>query len=168
MSNLELLGPEPIFDKTVKNADLFLKRNFQHYLNLSGMHRNQLSSPQLSLAPGSTNALNGVEKSVIDEVQDDIDIAEPARRAVSAIYRSMDNCTDTMQKPYRTIILGFYVEDKTIMDLTVRTSLAESTVKRKKSEALYEFSERLVYWKDKFNCDFLPELRVWKSCSNTL
>lgn len=162
MTNLDLLGPEPLLDETARNANSFLKKNFQHFLNLSGMHRNQLSSPQLSLAPGSTNALNGVEKSVIDEVQDSIDIQDPAKRAVSAIYRSMDNCTETMQKPYRTILLGVYVEEKTIIEMSLQTSLAESTVKRKKAEALNEFADRLIYWKKEFNCNFLPELRVWK------
>ena len=162
MNNVDLLGPEPLLDETARNANSFLKKKFQHYLNLSGMHRNQLSSPQLSLAPGSTNALNGIEKNMIDEAQDDIDIAEPARRAVSAIYRSMDNCTNTMQKPYRAILLGVYVEEKTIIEISLQTSLAESTVKRKKAEALSEFADRLIYWKKEFNCDFLPELRVWK------
>lgn len=168
MSNIELLGPEPVFDKTTRNADLFLKKKFQHYLNLSGMHRNQLSSPQLSLAPGSKNAINGIEKSVIEEVQDQIDIAEPAKRAVSAIYRSMDNCTDTMQKPYRGILLGVYVEEKTIPEIAIKTSLAESTVKRKKAEALFEFADRLVFWKNEFGCNFIPELRVWKNGSDSL
>lgn len=162
MNNVDLLGPEPLLDETARNANSFLKKNFQHFLNLSGMHRNQLSSPQLSLAPGSTNALNGVEKNMIDEVQDDINIAEPAKRAVSAIYRSMDNCTNTMQKPYRTILLGVYVEEKTIPELAIQTSLAERTVNKKKSLALYEFADRLTYWKRVFDCEFLPDLRAYK------
>lgn len=161
MTNSDLLGPEPLLDETARNANSFLKKNFQHYLNLSGMHRNQLSSPQLSLAPGSTNAQNGIEKSVIDEIQDRIDIAEPAQRAVSAVYKSMDNCTNTMQKPYRAILLGIYVQEKTIPELAIQTSLAERTVNKKKQFALYEFADRLTYWKKIFDCGFLPELRVY-------
>lgn len=161
MTNLELLGPEPLLEETAKKANYFLKYNFQHFLNLAGMHRNQLSSPRLSLAPGSTNALNSIEKSVIDEVQDSIDIQDPAKRVVSAIYRSMDNCTNTMQKPYRTILLGIYVEEKTIPEIAIQTSLAERTVNKKKNFALYEFADRLVYWKHVFKCDDLPDLRVY-------
>lgn len=162
MTNLDL-GLEPIASETANKANIFLKKDFQHYLNLSGMHRNQLSSPRLSLAPGSTNALNGIEKSLIDEIQDRIDIADPAQRAVSAIYKSMDNCTQTMLKPYRSILLGLYVEEKTIMEVAIETSLADSTIKKKKQPALCEFADRLIYWKKEFKCEFLPDLRVWQT-----
>ena len=49
----------------------------------------------------------------------------------------------------------------------MRTSLADSTVKRKKAKALCEFAERLIFWKKEFGCEFLPELRAWKKRSDT-
>lgn len=83
------LGLIPDYYETARTAKKFLNRNFQHYLNLCGMHRNQLKSPQLSFAPGSTYQ-NGVEKRAIADLQNEIDVTEPAKRVVSAIYRSMD------------------------------------------------------------------------------
>ncbi len=152
MYNLDLgLAPDP--KKTAKNCNYFLKNDFERYLNLAGMHRNQLSSPQLSFAPGSTNH-NGVENSVVNEAYDDITKAEPARRAVSAIYRAMDNCTDLPYKPYRTILLLTYVQGLKVGEIAIRTSLAERTINKKKINALCEFAERLEYWKKVYGCTF--------------
>ncbi len=156
------LGLIPDYYETARKAKQFLNHNFQHYLNLCGMHRNQLSSPQLSPAPGSTYQ-NGVEKSVIAEAQDDIDIAEPARRAVSAIYRSMDNCTDTMLKPYRRILLGTFIEGKTIPQLSLETHLSEKSISTKKNDALCEFADRLEFWKRVYKCPEIPNLIVRKN-----
>lgn len=43
------LGLQPNLRATAKRVDKFLTINFQSYLNLAGLHRNQLTSPQLSL-----------------------------------------------------------------------------------------------------------------------
>lgn len=73
------LGLQPNPRATARKVDKFLTTDFQRYLNLAGLHRNQLTSPQLSFAPGSTNK-NGVEDNFIDEALDDIKIADPARK----------------------------------------------------------------------------------------
>lgn len=65
------LGLQPNPRATARKVDKFLTTDFQRYLNLAGLHRNQLTSPQLSFAPGSTNK-NGVEDNFIDEALDDI------------------------------------------------------------------------------------------------
>lgn len=46
------LGLQPNLRATGKRVDKFLTVDFQRYLNLAGLHRNQLTSPQLSLRPG--------------------------------------------------------------------------------------------------------------------
>lgn len=156
------LGLIPDYYETARTAKKFLNRNFQHYLNLCGMHRNQLKSPQLSFAPGSTYQ-NGVEKRTIADLQNQIDVTDPAKRVVSAIYRSMDNCTDTMLKPYRKILLGTYIEGKTISQLSIETHLSEKSISNKKASALCEFADRLEYWKRFYNCaSEIPYLIVEK------
>ena len=61
------LGLQPNPRATARKVDKFLTTEFQRYLNLAGLHRNQLTSPQLSFAPGSTNK-NGVEDNFIDDI----------------------------------------------------------------------------------------------------
>ena len=61
------LGLMPDKKLTAKKVKKFLVVDFQQYLDLAGMHRNQLTSPQLSLAPGSTNK-NNIENNFIEAV----------------------------------------------------------------------------------------------------
>lgn len=155
------LGLLPDIDETSKRANYFLRKKFQHYLNLSGLHRNQLTSPALSFAPGSTNK-NGIEISTINEIVDDINIVEPNRNSVSAIYKSMVNCTQTPESPHRSILIGTYVDNLTVAQLAIKNNLAERTINKKKKLALCEFADRLEYWKRVFGVAWLPDLRVFE------
>jgi len=154
------LGLQPNLRATAKRVDKFLTINFQSYLNLAGLHRNQLTSPQLSFAPGSTNK-NGVEKNFIDEAQDDIDIADPARKVCAAIYKTMDNCTDTALKPYRRILIGTYIDQLRIVDVAATVNLSTRSIDTKKINAQCEFADRWLYWKKYFDIEDLPDLRVF-------
>lgn len=154
------LGLQPNPRATARKVDKFLTTDFQRYLNLAGLHRNQLTSPQLSFAPGSTNK-NGVEKNFIDETQDDIDIADPARKVCAAIYKTMDNCTDTAFKPYRRILIGTYIDQLRIVDVAANVSLSTRSIDNKKINAQCEFADRWLYWKKYFDVEGLPDLRVF-------
>ncbi|MCT7775430.1 MAG: hypothetical protein N4R63_03610 [Lactobacillus iners] len=104
-----------------------------------------------------------MEKRVVADLQTQMDVTDPAKRVVSAIYRSMDNCTDTMLKPYRKILLGTYIEGKTISQLSIETHLSEKSISNKKASALCEFADRLEYWKRFYNCaSEIPYLIVEK------
>lgn len=161
------LGLQPNLRATAKRVDKFLTNNFQSYLNLAGLHRNQLTSPQLSFAPGSTNK-NSVEKNFIDEAQDDIDIADPARKVCAAIYRTMDNCTDTALKPYRRILIGTYIDQLRIVDVAATVNLSTRSIDTKKINAQCEFADRWLYWKRYFGVDDLPDLRVFSQKVKTV
>lgn len=161
------LGLQPNLRASAKRVDKFLTSNFQTYLNLAGLHRNQLTSPQLSFAPGSTNN-NGVERKFIDETQDDIDIADPARKVCAAIYRTMDNCTDTALKPYRRILMGTYIDQLRIVDVAARVNLSTRSIDNKKINAQCEFADRWLHWKRYFNVDDLPDLRVFSNSAETV
>ena len=154
------LGLQPNPRATARKVDKFLTTDFQRYLNLAGLHRNQLTSPQLSFAPGSTNK-NGVEKNFIDEAQDDIDIADPARKVCAAIYKTMDNCTDTAFKPYRRILIGTYIDQLRIVDVAANVNLSTRSIDNKKINAQCEFADRWLYWKKYFDVEGLPDLRVF-------
>ena len=156
------LGLQPNLGASAKRVDKFLTNNFQTYLNLAGLHRNQLTSPQLSFAPGSTNK-NGVEQNFIGEVQDDIDIADPARNVCAAIYRTIDNCTDTALKPYRRILIGTYIDQLRIVDVAAAVNLSTRSIDNKKINAQCEFADRWLHWKRYFNVDDLPDLRVFSN-----
>ena len=133
------LGLQPNLRATAKRVDKFLTINFQSYLNLAGLHRNQLTSPQLSFAPGSTNK-NGVEKNFIDEAQDDI---------------------DTALKPYRRILIGTYIDQLRIVDVAATVNLSTRSIDTKKINAQCEFADRWLYWKKYFGVNDLPDLRVF-------
>ena len=154
------LGLQPNLKATAKRVDKFLTIDFQRYLNQAGLHRNQLTSPQLSFAPGSTHR-NSVEKNFIAEAQDDIEIADPARRVCAAIYRTMDNCTDTSLKPYRRVLIGTYIDQLRIVDVATAVNLSTRSIDTKKINAQCEFADRLLYWKKYFGAEELPDLRVF-------
>ena len=154
------LGLQPNPRATARNVDKFLTIDFQRYLNLAGLHRNQLTSPQLSFAPASTNR-NGVEDNFINEVLDDIKIADPARKVCAAIYKTMDNCTDTALKPYRRILIGTYIDQLRVVDVAATVSLSTRSIDNKKINAQCEFADRLLYWKRYFEVGDLPDLRVF-------
>ena len=147
--------------KTKNNADYFLRKNFIHYVNLAGMNRNHLTSINFDNIPTKNNQ-NINEKIIINEVKDSIDIVDPAKKAVSAIYRTMDNCTSTPQNPFRTILLDIYVQNKTISQIAMKTNLSESTIGNKRKIALCEFAERFEFWKKEFNGTYLPTLIVYE------
>ena len=154
------LGLQPNPRATARKVDKFLTTDFQRYLNLAGLHRNQLTSPQLSFAPGSTNK-NGVEDNFIDEALDDIKIADPARKVCAAIYKTMDNCTDTAFKPYRRILIGTYIDQLRIVDVAATVNLSTRSIDNKKINAQCEFADRWLYWKKYFDVEGLPDLRVF-------
>lgn len=154
------LGLQPNPRATARKVDKFLTTDFQRYLNLAGLHRNQLTSPQLSFAPASTNK-NGVEDNFIDEALNDIKIADPARRVCAAIYKTMDNCTDTALKPYRRILIGTYVDQLRIVDVAATVSLSTRSIDNKKINAQCEFADRWLHWKKYFDVEGLPDLRVF-------
>lgn len=154
------LGLQPNLRATARNVDKFLTIDFQRYLNLAGLHRNQLTSPQLSFAPVSTNR-NSVEDNFINEVLDDIKIADPARLVCAAIYKTIDNCTDTALKPYRRILIGTYIDQLRVVDVAATVSLSTRSIDNKKINAQCEFADRLLYWKKYFEVGDLPDLRVF-------
>ena len=154
------LGLQPNPRATARNVDKFLTIDFQRYLNLAGLHRNQLTSPHLSFAPASTNR-NGVEDNFINEALDDIKIADPARKVCAAIYKTMDNCTDTALKPYRRILIGTYIDQLRVVDVAATVSLSTRSIDNKKVNAQCEFADRLLYWKRYFEVGDLPDLRVF-------
>ena len=154
------LGLQPNLRATARNVDKFLTIDFQRYLNLAGLHRNQLTIPQLSFAPASTNR-NGVEDNFINEVLDDIKIANPARQVCAAIYKTIDNCTDTALKPYRRILIGTYIDQLRVVDVAATVSLSTRSIDNKKINAQCEFADRLLYWKKYFEVGDLPDLRVF-------
>lgn len=155
------LGLMPDKKLTAKKVKKFLVVDFQQYLDLAGMHRNQLTSPQLSLAPGSTNK-NNIENNFIEDTQRDIDIADPARIVCAAVYRTMEDCTDTEDKPYKRILIDTYIKKLRVFEVAANTSLSTSSVDKKKIDAQVQFANRWLHWADFYGLEDYPDFRVMK------
>ena len=157
------MSKEDLYDKkkTSAAAANFLHNDFWHYMNLGGIHPNQLSSPRLDLAPGGHSNTNTTEKALIGTMSE----AERAQWVAQTILLAINECTDFNNRKHKSLIRDFYLEDLTNEEVKIRLNFSEYQVRREKPKALIEFSERLEYWKKRRDCTYqeIPRLLVPKS-----
>ncbi|WP_131501288.1 ArpU family phage packaging/lysis transcriptional regulator [Lactobacillus crispatus] len=157
------MSKEELYDKKKTSAAvaIFLQNDFWHYMNLGGIHPSQLSSPQLTLAPGGHNNTNTTEKSLIGTMSK----AERAQWIAETILLAINDCTDLNNRKHKSLIRDFYLEDLTNEEVKIRLNFSEYQIRREKPKALIEFAERLEYWKGRRKCtdQEIPRLLVLKS-----
>lgn len=133
----------------------FLKNDFWHYLNQGGVHPSQLSSPQLSLAPGGHSNTNHVEKSLVGQMSR----AERATYLAVTIMMSIKDCSDLEYGgKHRSILEAYYIHKLDNRATAIRVGLTDRQYRSAKKAALQEFIERYEFWREKRDCPELPVL----------
>ena len=83
-----------------RDVNLFLTKDFWHYINLGGIHYNQLSSPQLTFTPNTHSYTNGTEKRLIDDMSE----AERSTYVATTIIIAFKDCTDIEGQRHKSIL----------------------------------------------------------------
>lgn len=137
-----------------RDVNLFLKKDFWHYLNLGGINYNQLSSPQLTFTPNTHSYTNGTEKRLIDDMSE----AEKSTYVATTIIIAFKDCTDIEGQRHKSILEDYYIKELTNQAIAIRVNLSDWKYKKAKRRALKEFTERFNFWRIKRNCLELPVL----------
>ena len=137
-----------------RDVNLFLKKDFWHYLNLGGINYNQLSSPQLTFTPNTHSYTNGTEKRLIDDMSE----AERSTYIATTIIIAFKDCTDIEGRRHKSILEDYYIKELTNQAVAIRNNLSYWQYKKAKRNALIEFAERFNFWRLKRDCPELPVL----------
>lgn len=137
-----------------RDVNLFLKKDFWHYLNLGGINYNQLSSPQLTFTPNTHSYTNGTEKRLIDDMSE----AERSTYIATTIIIAFKDCTDIEGRRHKSILEDYYIKELTNRAVAIRYNLSDWQYKKAKRNALIEFTERFNFWRIRRNCLELPVL----------
>ena len=141
-------------ETTVTNVKDFFKYDFWHYMNLGGIHVNQLSSPSLDLAGATHTNTNGVEKSLIADLSE----AEQATYRAETIAIALNNCSDLENSKHQTILRSTFINKLTDYQIEIKLSMSDYQLRRNKKKACVEFAERLEFWCKRRNINDLPLL----------
>ena len=137
-----------------RDVNLFLKKDFSHYINLGGINYNQLSSPQLTFTPNTHSYTNGTEKRLIDDMSE----AERSTYVATTIIIAFKDCTDIEGQRHKSILEDYYIKELTNQAIAIRVNLSDWKYKKAKRNALIEFTERFNFWRLKRDCPELPIL----------
>ena len=94
-----------------RDVNLFLKKDFWHYINLGGINYNQLSSPQLTFTPNTHSYTNGTEKRLIDDMSE----AERSTYVATTIIIAFKDCTDIEGQRHKSILEDYYIKEYNTM-----------------------------------------------------
>lgn len=143
-------------NKTAQNVRDFLDNEFQTYLNRSGLHRYDLSSPQIDPTGVIAHGGNSQESKMMQ-------IFDYQAKCV-AIYEAIEDCIENknMHKWHRTILHNRYIDELEDWQIAQRLSISSSRYREIKSNALCEFADRLPVWAYRYGTQ-LPDLRVYNN-----
>ena len=140
--------------KTAQKVRDFFKFNFEHYLIRAGYHRTDLSSPQLDptgiMSHGGNSAENKMA-SIFD-----------AQDKCQAVYHAIEQCADSPQQPFRTILKALYLDKMKDWQVAAKVQYSDSRYNDLKKYALCQFADTIVTWKIIYDVD-IPELKVPKT-----
>lgn len=141
--------------ETAKKVRKFLEYDFQNYLNRAGMHRTDLSSPQLDPTSVSSHGGNSAENKMF-RLYD-------YQAKCLAVYQTIMDCEENENKGIRSksILKLRYLDDLSDSQVEARLHLSGSRYRYKKNRALCEFADRLHKWAT-INDTNLPDLSVYK------
>lgn len=140
-------------DLTAKNVRKFFDTKFQKYLNFSGKHRTDLSSPLLDPTGVSSHGVNHQENKEI--------ISTDAGNCVKAINDAIIDCSNSGSKPYASILYYCYIEELFDWQISQKLGYSKTRYLKLKKEALIEFAERLEYWKKQDKATDIKRLLVF-------
>lgn len=143
-------------NKTTQNVRDFFDNEFQTYLNRSGLHRYDLSSPQIDPTGVTAHGGNSQETKMM-QIFD-------YQAKCAAIYKAIEDCTENKKwhKWHRSILHNRYIDELEDWQIAQRLGISSSRYRAIKSNALCEFADRLPVWA--YRCGTrLPDLRVYSS-----
>lgn len=135
---------------TASKVTDFLHNNLDELLANAGMHKADLSSPQLTGMGASQSLENSAENNML-RIFD-------SENKCWAIGCAINNCDKTSRQILQSSIIQEFSDSQQIS----RLNYSDRTYYRKKQEALCEFASRIQFWAYKFGTH-IEELRIYKS-----
>lgn len=155
--------------KTAAKAGYFLDHRFQKIKNYSGMSATDLSSPLLDPSGVVNHShVNHQDMAFLAQAEQYDDI-EAARKAVGAVFETIQSCSNGSRKPYGTLLYLRYIKYDFDTNVYNKMGYSSSHYYNLRREALCQFAEILPVKKLKYqykNYDLLPDLLVYKSGDN--
>ncbi|QHJ77600.1 MAG: hypothetical protein [Bacteriophage sp.] len=139
---------------TAENVKRFFRNDFEKYILRSGYHRTDLTSPQLDptgiMGHGGNSAEN--KMAIIFDAQD----------KCKAVYHAIDQCFDSTQQPFRTILKSLYIDELKDWQVAAKVQYSDSRYNELKKYALCQFADTIETWKILYGVD-IPQLKVPKN-----
>lgn len=140
---------------TARNADRYLKHDFERYLRLCGAHRTNISSPSMSGMPSGTFT-NHQEDKLVEGLY--------AASVVDCVKATIANCSDfDIRRPYKIILVDYYLKGMQGYKIAQRIGYSDRQFANKKQMALCEFADRFEYWKNVYKVQDQPCLQALKN-----
>lgn len=125
--------------ETVQKVKDFFDNDFDHYLNLAGEHRADISSPTMDITGIATHGINHQDESMAINID--------AANCVLAVDHTISSCSNSGEKPYGTILYLFYVKNMNNYLIAERLGYQMTRYYELKNRALMEFAERMELWR---------------------
>lgn len=121
--------------ETLENTRNFLNKDLNQYLNLCNANKEILKSPNIDshfINFDNVDNTNPIILNIID-----------AQKVLKCISDSMLKCSNTQIAPYKTILISYYVDSLTMLQLAEKIGFASvAYTNTLKNRALIEFAER--------------------------
>ncbi len=140
--------------KTAEKVKCFFKNDFERYILRAGYHRTDLSSPQLDQTGIMGHYGNSAENKMATIFE--------AQHKCQAVYHAIDQCFDSAQQPFRTILKALYIDKMKDWQVAAKVQYSDSRYNDLKKYALCQFADTIVTWKIIYDVD-IPELKVPKN-----
>lgn len=141
--------------ETCRMIDHFFKYRLDHYLNLSGNRRYALRSPMITGMPKANSNINRQDETMMRIFH--------AEKVVQSVSKSINNCTNTTDKPYKSILIGYYFDLLPLNKVGDKVGYKGSKLSRLKRQALLEFSDRFTGIQQANKVEPLIDLTVYDS-----
>lgn len=124
---------------TALKVKAFFENDFDHYLNLAGAHRADISSPTMDITGIATHGLNSQDERMAVNID--------AANCVTAVDHTISSCSNSGEKPYGTILYYSYIKNISNYVIAERLDYQMTRYYELKNEALVEFAERMELWR---------------------
>lgn len=125
--------------ETAQEVKAFFEKDFDHYLNLAGAHRTDISSPTMDITGIATHGLNSQDERMAVNID--------AANCVTAVDHTISSCSNSGEKPYGTILYYSYIKNVSNYEIAKRLGYQMSRYYELKNQALVEFAERIELWR---------------------
>ena len=132
--------------KTYENVTNFFKRDLERIVLMSGSRMTDLASPNLNVAPGSSN-FNNVEINLINGLD--------AQNIVKSVNDALHYGVDPVSKK---ILIGLYINHQRWVDIQPLIYREHTSFSVYRKHALISFAYSFEGWQVKNHCDKVIKL----------